>query len=167
MTGATLTRPPVRHRETRFSMQPQLTTCPLFGDSRLPARFWNKVQVQPNGCWVWKASLFSTGYGCFNVDGRIAKAHRFAYEVCVCPVPDNKQLDHLCRNRACVNLAHLEIVTHQENTLRGVGLTAQNARKTHCPQGHPYDEVNTKVYDGRRYCRACRRERKRLSRILQ
>lgn len=125
-------------------------------------RFWAKVD-KTDGCWLWKGQRFvSSGYGQFSVGGRARVAHKVAYQWLVGPVPDGLELDHLCRVRHCVNPSHLEAVTHQENTLRGVGPTAANALKTHCPAGHPYDEANTYVTPTRptaRYCRACTRLR--------
>ena len=83
-------------------------------------------------------------------------AHRFAYELLVGPIPDDLELDHLCRNTCCVNPEHLEAVTHLENMRR------RHLREaTHCAQGHPYDEENTGWRDGgkHRYCKACNRAR--------
>ena len=98
-------------------------------------RFWEKVDKNgPNGCWVWLASLGSTGYGQFEVDYKPLKAHRFAYILLVGPIPDGLELDHLCRNRPCVNPDHLEAVSHADNVQRGVGPSVENRLKTHCPQ---------------------------------
>jgi len=134
------------------------------GDSRLPLRYWSKVQEAADGCWTWVASIGGGGYGTVKYDGKVRKAHRVGYEALVAPIPDGLDLDHLCRVRACVNPDHLEPVTRQENILRGTAPAARNATVASCPKGHEYDDVNTYVYvrkDGRvgRYCRACRASR--------
>ena len=77
-------------------------------------------------------------------------------------IPDGKELDHLCRNRKCVNPKHLESVTHRENILRGETIMAENARKTHCWRGHPLSGKNLKLKpNGHRQCRACAAMRSR------
>lgn len=127
-------------------------------------RFWSKVDMQPQGCWVWTAGRTSNGYGKFWVDGHTLVAHRLAYQELVGPIPDRMQLDHLCRNRACVNPAHLEPVTARVNNLRGVGHAALNALKDRCNNGHPFTPENTyRRRDGRgqRQCRTCAREAQR------
>jgi len=96
------------------------------------------------------------GYGKFSLDCHDLGAHRLAYQWLIGAVPEGLYLDHLCHNRACVNVAHLEPVTPRENSLRGATLGAINLAKTHCPQGHPYDEINTYVFRNERRCRACR-----------
>ena len=116
-------------------------------------KYW--VRVEGSGCWAWTGGLDTSGYGIFSVNGNSVGAHRWSYQHHVGPVPEGLELDHLCRVRRCVNPEHLEPVTSQVNTLRGQSPMAANARKTHCPSGHPYDQVNTNWYDGRRYCRAC------------
>ncbi|NEE06902.1 HNH endonuclease [Streptomyces sp. SID7499] len=131
----------------------------------LADRFWCKVQRNPDGCWLWTAATFkATGYGQFREGGRgsrVRTAHRVAYELLVGSVPAGLQLDHLCRNRRCVNPAHLEPVTNRENGLRGTSFAAVNAAKTHCVRGHAFDTDNTLTSPatGHRRCRACARER--------
>ncbi len=124
-------------------------------------RFWEKVQ-KTDGCWEWLASRVA-GYGRFRaVSGEAhVQAHRWAYEALIGPIPDGLEIDHLCRNRGCVNPAHLEPVTARENVRRGIAPAAVNARKTHCPRGHLYDYTWPSGF--RRGCRECKRvwERKR------
>ncbi len=134
-------------------------------------RFWAKVD-KTETCWLWTGSLNQQGYGqvAVRVAGRqtSARAHRFAHELLVGPIPDGLELDHLCRVRNCVNPAHLEPVTHAENLRRSPTafrrLGDRQRAKTHCPQGHPYDEANTARYGCRRYCIACRNKRNRARR---
>jgi hypothetical protein len=128
----------------------------IFALADLPERFRTKVQVAPNGCWVWVAARDNHGYGRYGIDGRAATAHRVAYQTLVGPIPDGLHLDHLCRVRACVNPEHLEPVTCRENVLRGVGPSALHSVKTHCPEGHEYTEENTYLYRGMRYCQTCK-----------
>lgn len=119
------------------------------------ARFWSKVQ-KGDGCWEWNASREKAGYGSFRLGERTVKAHRYAYELVVGPIPEGLHLDHLCRNRGCVNPDHLEPVTHRTNVLRGAGVTAANARKTHCIHGHEFTPDNiVPLPGGGRKCRAC------------
>ncbi len=94
-------------------------------------------------------------------EGERQYAHRLAYTEEYGSIPEGLVIDHLCRNRACRNVEHLEAVTSRENVLRGpTTVAAINTVKTHCPQGHAYDEANTRVYEGHRHCRACDRARK-------
>lgn len=103
-------------------------------------------------CWVWKKSL-DNGYGRFWWNNRTELAHRFSYILFIGKIPHSKQLDHLCRNRACVNPAHLEPVDIKTNVLRGAGVTAKNANKSECLRGHRLDEVN--LYHSKRGTRVC------------
>lgn len=118
-------------------------------------RFWAKVDVTDT-CWLWTGARTGGGYGNFWTGERYAAAHRWLYELLIGPVPEGHQLDHLCRVRECVRPHHLEPVTAQENLLRGETIPAAHAAKTHCPQGHPYDEENTIMRArGTRECRTC------------
>ena len=127
-------------------------------------RFLAKIVAYPHGCHIWQAYTDTDGYGRFKVNGRMVNSHRFAYELFVGPIPAGLQIDHLCRARNCVNPAHMEPVTTQENTLRGDS-GKHHAVKTHCPQGHPYAGENLYVRpDGRRKCRACQRDHDRADR---
>lgn len=142
-------------------------------------RFWSKVDKhgpipahspELGPCWVWTACLNRDGYGRFGAgDGSVRAAYRWAYESLVGPLAPGLEPDHLCRNRACVKAiadeygpAHLEPVTHRENTLRGESPLARRARQTHCIHGHPFDVTNTYIRsDGSRACRRCAREKNR------
>jgi hypothetical protein len=105
-------------------------------------------------CEPWTGSVDSEGYG--RTRGR--RAHRVVYEREVGQIPEGFTIDHLCRNRRCVNPAHMEPVPNGVNVLRGYGPPAQNARKTHCAHGHPLTGANLYIHPrGARVCRTCRR----------
>lgn len=116
----------------------------------------------PDGCWLWTAAKSPRSYGVVG-RGRVGEgnafAHRAVWEETVGPIPDGLELDHLCFNPPCVNPDHLELVTPDENKRRIRVHTNGNDAKTHCPQGHPYDEKNTyRRPNGGRGCITCRRE---------
>lgn len=118
-------------------------------DSRLRSRI-----VMEDGCWLFQGAAQSSGYMQVSVEGRKVLAHRHVYQTLVAPIPAGLELDHLCRQRRCVNPAHLEPVTHAENTRRA------RAEQTHCREGHPLSGENVRIVerkDGRRrICRTCR-----------
>lgn len=127
--------------------------------TELPDRLTAKFITDESGCWLWIGETSEGGYGRVRWYGQRKMAHRLSYELLVGAIPDGLQLDHLCRVRNCINPEHLEAVTPRENLIRGTGFVAENAAKTHCPQGHPYAGENLAVYDGyrARWCRTCKR----------
>lgn len=127
-------------------------------------KFWKYVvKNQDRGyetpCWIWIGAKFSNGYGHLRRNNKDLLAHKVSFEHTHGPVPSGLVLDHLCRQRACVNPDHMEPVTQRQNILRGRGASASNAIKTHCPHGHEYTPENTYNRYGQRYCRACMKAR--------
>lgn len=120
---------------------------------------------ETTACWIWKAST-SPGpksgkwaYGILYFKGRMCMAHRVAYELYRGPIPEGRQLDHLCRNTLCINPWHLDPVSAEENINRGRRFESE---KTHCPEGHPLAGENLYLKkNGWRECRICRREQYR------
>lgn len=118
------------------------------------AKIQARLVVQDDGCHVWPGAK-TNGYGVVGWQDRIRRVHRLLYEHLVGPVPKGLDLDHLCRNRACANVGHLEPVTRSENLKRG---NNWQRAKTHCPEGHPLSGDNLDPYtlkEGRRRCRTC------------
>lgn len=120
--------------------------------------FWAKV-AKGDGCWEWQGARSASGYGVARWQGRDRPAHRIAYEFVHGPVPLELEMDHLCRNRGCVNPAHLEPVTGRENVLRSpIAIPAINARMTTCKAGHP---LVPSPWGRQRWCPVCRANYKR------
>lgn len=129
-------------------------------------RFWSRVDflggidhvsdplsTAEGECWTWRGALTEAQYGRFRVFGRWVAAHRVAYRDFGARLPDDLDIDHLCRNHSCVRPSHLEAVTAQVNMSRGI-----NAMKSHCKNGHEFTESNTLRSGLRRLCATCRRE---------
>lgn len=130
-------------------------------------RFWRKVEFEPGGCWLWKGPTNGVGYGYFYLHsgvrgqgGRMVLAHRWSYEQIFGLIPYKQVIDHLCREPSCVHPLHLEVVSYQDNILRGVSNSPISgvfkSRQTRCIRGHEFTEQNTYMTKkGHRHCRQC------------
>lgn len=122
--------------------------------STLPDSFWAKASK--SDCIVWHGAQNSLGYGCYGINGVSQLAHRLAWEDANGPIPKGMIIDHLCRVRACVNVAHMELVTHEQNINRRPRVLAVGGQ---CRNGHviegEYDLYRRKR--GAAECRECRR----------
>ena len=125
----------------------------------LPASFWSKTATE-TGCVIWQGAQNSKGYGCYAIDGVSRLAHRVVWESLHGPIPDGLTIDHLCRVRACVNVAHMELVSVAENTARKprVLLVGGTCRHGHALPDEAAIYVNAR---GRAECRQCRRNQAR------
>ncbi len=125
-------------------------------------RFWAKVQRGgEDECWLWTGATSSDGYGRFAAVGRrLYGAHRIGFLLFAGSIPEGAVIDHLCRNRRCVNPLHLRAVDRATNVHENSAALAHlNSLKTHCPMGHPYHGGNLiERSSGRRACRECGRE---------
>ena len=125
-------------------------------------RFESKID-KSGDCWEWLGTIYKTGYGQFKVKKKQYLAHRWSYEHYVGPIPEGLVIDHLCRNRSCVNPDHLEPVTNEENLYRGKGYRIMNGMDDSCIHGHKYTPENTYWAPNGRHvrCRTCQREQER------
>lgn len=138
--------------------------------------FWNRVH-KGKKCWNWLGGKDTKGYGTFffeseNTYKRYKKAHLISYILTKGPIPNGMLIDHLCKNKSCVNPDHLEAVTSRENSLRATNTIASiNASKTHCPVGHPLDGDNLIIskngHNGARRCKTCKNEKERARQKLK
>lgn len=115
--------------------------------------FASRLVRTADGCWEWRGAL-SKGYGSLRVDGRVEYAHRYLWQLINGPVPEGLELDHICRNPACVRPTHLEAVTHHENLRRGMVPWAVTARTGQCKRGHSMADAYLQA-NGKRRCRTC------------
>jgi len=130
---------------------------------RATAFFWSQVQIETaHECWLWRGYKNGTGYGYYGKT-KPKRVHRLAYLLLVGPIPDGLTIDHLCKNRLCVNPSHMEVVSAGANTLRGNGPTAKNARKVICQRGHPFQ--TRKNGKPGRFCAICNLEGNRRWRL--
>lgn len=104
-----------------------------------------------DGCWLWTGYPGNHGYGTIKLKGKVLLAHRVAWELENGPISDDLTVDHLCANKLCVRVSHMELVSRSENSRReGV-----RARKPTCPKGHAEFTIRS---NGKRSCRACQRD---------
>lgn len=123
--------------------------------------FYDLCKILDNGCWQWLAGKTSAGYGVFYVEKHPVYSHRLAWTLANGEVPAGMVIDHLCRNRACCNVSHMEAVSRGENVLRGIGVSAFHKTKTHCKNGHEFTTANTRLarHGKNRQCKQCERDR--------
>lgn len=128
---------------------------------RILKRFEAKyIPVTESGCWLWIASCNRDGYGTFGIGQKVFRAHRVSYELVYGQIAEELEIDHLCRVRCCVNPDHLQAIAHRSNVLRGQGLAATFARRTHCKNGHELGGDNVTIWKSSRArrCLACHRQ---------
>lgn len=140
-------------------------------DSRIPTqfsrmiamnetnRFWARVNKTEH-CWLWVGYTDRDGYGKHWLNGTTCIVHRWAYENYVGPIPKGMTIDHMCKTRNCVNVAHLRILSAVDNIRMG-SPGRYNKIKTHCKYGHEFTVSNTRVYKTSRHCKTCCNNRMR------
>lgn len=149
---------PKSQRELEPDRETALHCCPAARHIRI---LLNKSHVTPSGCWQWDQYTDLDGYGTLKHGAGTIRAHRWSYEALIGPIPTGLVIDHLCRNRGCVNPEHLEPVTVRENNVRGQGFGGSNSRKATCLRGHPSFRF---LANGQRSCPDCMRDDKRARR---
>lgn len=124
--------------------------------SQIAARLLRSIRVdKKTRCWLWQRGLINGGYGGISIQDSWELAHRASYILFRGPISKKLTLDHLCNNQRCVNPWHLKQTTMRANIMRGNGVCAVNARKTHCKNGHGFTTGNTYRIGRFRYCRKC------------
>lgn len=129
----------------------------IHGHNLVGKPFDHYVMEEPNtGCSLWMGFASKDGYGQTSVDRKTARAHRVAWEQENGKIPSGMVIDHICRTRSCVNTKHMEIVSNKENVLRGIGISAMNAKKKTCPKcGSEYTYRTWSIGRVGRYCLSC------------
>lgn len=123
--------------------------------ARQRKNFFSKINIDsPDGCWHWTGYVSPRGYGHFSVMQKSFKAHRVALALNGVELIDGYTVDHVCRNRRCVNPKHLRQISFVENIMCGESPTAKYARLNHCKYGHPLKRVS---WAKRRLCPICQR----------
>jgi len=135
----------------------------ILEEEKLKAYLLSKIK-KVNNCWIWQdKSINTSGYAQIKIQKKQVLVHRLSYELFNGKLEKNLVIDHLCRNKLCINPDHLELVTRKENILRGFGPTAINSRKIACKKGHSLTGYNLIIRKtGNRECRTCKNLRKRI-----
>jgi hypothetical protein len=134
------------------------TYLPTVGTTKpIAERLFGRVTENDTGCLLWGGAMLPNGYGYIGYKGKSRYVHRVAYELTFGVIPEGLTVDHLCYNRSCVNVEHMELVTPLVNSQR-----MRKALATHCPEGHEYGAYRRA--NGRRRCQECARIKARAKR---